>query len=56
MKKFKMSQSTKEWAMIIGYTGGCVVVSVLTWKLIAKAIGKAVAKELIKEGFIAIAM
>lgn len=56
MKKFEIDQNTKDWLVVIGYTGACVAVSVLTWKWIAKMIGIQIAKELLKAGVIAIAM
>ena len=57
MNKFEnLSQEAKAWAIIIGYAGVTIGVCYFVYKWYAALIGKAVVKELLKAGVIAVTM
>lgn len=52
---FDMLDSTvKDWLIVIGYCGGCLVISAALYKWFATMVGKAIVKELVKAGIIAV--
>jgi len=55
MKK-ELSYEAKAWLQIIGWTGGTIVLCWAMYRWFAGLIGKAIVKELIKAGVIAVTL
>ena len=51
---FELSEDVKFWLLMLGYTGGTLVLCYWMYKWFAAMIGVAVAKELVKAGIIAV--
>lgn len=52
----KLSYEAKTWLGIIGYTGGTIVLCWVMYRWFAAMVGRAVVKELIKAGVIAVTL
>ena len=51
---FEISEDVKFWLLMLGYTGGTLVLCYWMYKWFARMIGTAVVKELVKAGVIAV--
>lgn len=51
---FEISEDVKFWLLMLGYTGGTLVLCYWMYKWFAGMIGAAVVKELVKAGVIAV--
>lgn len=54
--KVKLSDTVKAYLVMFGYCGGVLVLTLGLYKIFATMVGKAVAKELLKAGIIAVAL
>lgn len=55
MEKFELSEETTFWLQMFGWTAGCIVLTVVMYKLFAAMVGEAVAKALLAAGVVVVA-